>query len=315
VSTTRVHKRRWLRRTMTIVTAVPATLVAALVLVVTLWSLGIHVPFASGTTYLKIEKVAEAHYTPVPGEPVFLLAIGSDARPGAGGGLGDAIHLVGVNPAAGQATILNIPRDTYVPIPGHGTQKINNAFSLGGPRLLADTVGQLVGVHIQYAISTDFEGLTAMVDELGGVDVDIPEPHDDDASGAHFAAGPNHLNGAEALAFSRNRKGFTDGDFTRTENQGLLIISALRQLQVQHTDAVGTVKALAILGRHTQLDGIGLGELYNLARLGLAVPADAVRNVTMPGTAGTVGGASVVHPSGADSLFADMADDAVLQSH
>lgn len=309
------RRRRWLRRAVAVAVGLPAALVALLALTVTLWSMGIRVPLASGTTYLTIEKVAEAHYTPTPGEPVFLLAVGSDARPGQDGGLGDAIHLIGVNPAAGQATVLNIPRDTYVPIPGHGTQKINNAFAFGGPRLMAETVGQLVGVQIPYAISTDFEGLTAMVDELGGIDVDIPQPHDDDASGAHFEAGPNHLNGAEALAFSRNRKGFTDGDFTRTENQGLLVISALRQLQSKHTTAVGTVKSLAILGRHTQIDGIGLGELYNLARVGLAVPADAVRNITMPGTTGSAGGASVVHPSGADSLFADIADDAVLQSH
>ncbi len=309
------NRQRVRRRAVAIGVGVPTTLVAVVAVVATLWTMGVTVPGASGQTWFTVQKTAEAHYTPTPGEPVFMLAIGSDARPGQTGGLGDAIHLIGVNPEAGKATILNIPRDTYVPIPGYGTEKINNSFSYGGARLMADTVGQLVGVDIAYAISTDFAGLTAMVDEMGGIDVLVPNEHDDSASGAFFDKGLNHMNGTDALAFSRNRKGFTDGDFSRTQNQGHLIISTLAQLQKENTGAVGTVENLAILGRHTKLSGVSLGELYNLARLGLSVPASDVRNVTMPGTAGNAGGASVVYPSGADGLFADFADDAVLQSN
>ncbi|MEZ5171671.1 MAG: LCP family protein [Acidimicrobiia bacterium] len=307
--------RRWLRRTVSALVAVPTAAVMVAVFVLTLWTQGVSVPGASGATWFSIQKTGEAHYTPTPEKPTFLLVVGSDARPGEDGGRGDAIHLIGVNGEAGKATVLNIPRDTYVPIPGYGTEKINNAYAYGGGRLMADTVSQLVGVDIPYVISTDFAGLTAMVDEMGGIDVDVPVPHNDSASGAVFDQGVNHLSGPEALAFSRNRKGFTDGDFSRTQNQGLLIISALAQLQADDAGAVETIEHLAILGRHTKLSGVGLGELYNLGRLGLSIPADQIRNVTMPGVAGTAGAASVVRPSGAEGLFADFADDAVLQNH
>lgn len=308
-------RHRWIRRTVSTLVAVPAAAVMVAIVVTTLWAQGVSVPGASGATWFSIQKTGEAHYTPTPEKPTFLLVVGSDARPGEDTGRGDAIHLIGVNGAAGQATILNIPRDTYVPIPGYGTEKINNAYAYGGGRLMADTVSQLVGVDIPYVIATDFQGLTDMVDELGGIDVDVPHTHNDPDSGAVFDQGMNHLNGPDALAFSRNRHDFSDGDFTRTENQGLLIISALTQLQADGAGAVDTIENLAILGRHTKLAGVGLGELYNLGRLGLSVPADQVRNVTMPGVAGSAGAASVVRPSGAEGLFADFADDAVLQGH
>jgi anionic cell wall polymer biosynthesis LytR-Cps2A-Psr (LCP) family protein len=130
---------------------------------------------------------------------------------------------------------------------------------------------------------------------------------------ADFAAGPNHLNGRQALSYARNRHQFPTGDLRRSENQGYLIISALAQLRAQNTGPVGTLKLLANLGRHAQLDGIGVDDLYNLGRLGLSIDPANVRNVVVPISSGS--GTRLSLGAGAGSLFADFADDAVLQTH
>lgn len=268
-----------------------------------------------GRAVFQIHRVDEAHFPGNPDEPLFVLVLGNDARPGETSSRGDALHLIGVNPALGQATMLNIPRDTWVPIPGRGTDKINSAHVTGGPELEARAVGQLVGVEIPFVVSTGFAGFTAMVDELGGVDVDVPVSMADRNSGAFFDAGPAHLDGESALAFARNRN-LSGGDFRRTEDQGLLILAALAKLRGAQPNGVKTLQWLSVLLRHGRFDGGGIQELFRLGRLALSVDPANVRSVTMPGAAGQAGNQSVVFVgAGADSLFADLRDDAVLQSH
>jgi polyisoprenyl-teichoic acid--peptidoglycan teichoic acid transferase len=272
---------------------------------------------AQGPPVVEVHKVDEGHFSPRPEEPVFMLALGADGRPGIDTDRADAIHVIGVNAAAGSATVLNIPRDTYVPIPGHGRRKINDAFTFGGPELQARVVSELTGVRIRFVITTTFGGFPRMVDELGGLDVPVPVPMNDRFSGANFPAGIVRMSGPQAFAFSRNRH-IPDGDLARTHNQGALIIAALAKLRA---DGVGsspakTFKALAVLGRHSRLSGVGLNDLYQLGRLGLAIDPARVRNVTMPATMGFAGAAAVVYVApAAGPLFADFRDDAVLQAH
>ncbi|MGH3851136.1 MAG: hypothetical protein ACRDRT_15835, partial [Pseudonocardiaceae bacterium] len=102
----------------------------------------------------------------------------------------------------------------------------------------------------------------------------------------------------------------------RTENQALVILSALTQLRAAQKSPVDVLRYLSVLGRHVDVEGVGLVELYRLGRLGLSIDPAKMRNVTMPGNVGMAGAASVVYPAGsAGSLFADIRDDAVLQSH
>jgi LCP family protein required for cell wall assembly len=159
---------------------------------------------------------------------LFYLAIGSDARPGVCEPvercLADSIHLIGINPRRGGASILGFPRDSYVPIPGVGTQKINNALFAGGPELVVQTIEELVGVDINSYFLTSFAGLRHMVNSVGGVEVEIPYAMSDPSSGAVFEAGPQELDGKQALAFARNRKSTPNGDFSRSENQGLVML-------------------------------------------------------------------------------------------
>lgn len=271
----------------------------------------LHGTAAPRTAAIEILKVDEGHFNPTPGV-TFLLVLGNDARPGESISRADAIHLIGVNPGLGRASILDIPRDTYTAIPGHGTDKINAAHAYGGPPLAAAAVSGLVGVDIPYVITTGFVGLAAMVDELGGVDVDVPMAMADPNSGAFFSPGRQRLDGADALAFSRNR-GISGGDFTRTHNQGILILAALAKLRAEGPTPARIVRALAVLLRHSTLDGVGLTELYRLGRLGLSIDPANVTHITMPGVAGSAGGASVVFPTAAaDGVFADLRDDGVI---
>ncbi len=280
---------------------------------VALWLAGVQVPGASAARWFTITKTANADYTPSPTAPVFLLAIGNDGRTGDTVTRGDAIHLIGINPALHQGTILDIPRDTGMSIPGHGIDKVNAAHSAGGPRLQADTIAATVGVTIPYVIDTDFDGFQGMINDVGGLTVNVPFPMQDSFSGADFQPGVQKLNGAQALAYARNRHQFPNSDLTRTENQGYLILQALGQFRAENTGPIKTLELLADLGRHTQLDGIGLKDLYTLGRFGLSVDPANLRNVVIPVASGS--GSQLQLGAGATSLFQDFADDAVLQSH
>jgi LCP family protein required for cell wall assembly len=270
--------------------------------------------WAQAPPALQIEKVDSARFTGAPDQPVFVLVVGSDARvsgPLRDSNHGDALHLIGVNPAAASAVILNIPRDTSVPIPGHGSSKINDALQFGGPRLQAEAVKNLTGAQPRFVVTTRFEGFRSMVDELGGVDVNVPFAMNDSASGAKFPQGPRHMNGNEALAFARNRH-VPDGDLRRSEHQALLIIAGLAKLRAQGSGPTAAMRYLSVLARHASIEGVGLMELYRFGRLGLSLDPARVRQVTMP----SIVGPSLVHAApSASRLFADFRDDAILQAH
>lgn len=287
----------------------PAVAVTALAMAVAIVGLR---PASAAFT---IHKVDSARFTVSPDAPVFILVMGNDGRPGETITRGDALHLVGINPGQGTATILDIPRDTFVALPGRSRDKINSAHAIGGPSLQAEAVKALVGVDVPFVVDTDFAGFTAMVDEMGGVDVDVPYAMDDSASGAVFEPGVKHMDGGDALAFARNRN-INRGDFARTDNQGILLLAGLAKLRGEQADSVSILESIAVLARHVRLDGLSLTEAYRLGRLAVSLDPAGVRNVVMPGTTSTIGGASVVLADpAAESLFADFRDDGILQSH
>jgi LCP family protein required for cell wall assembly len=264
-------------------------------------------------TAMEVVKVEEGAFRPQPGKPIFVLVMGQDARPGETQSRGDALHVIGINPEAHVATILNIPRDTWTNIPGRGVDKINVGNYYGGPLLQARAVSALVGVDIPIVITTGFDGLSDMIDELGGINIDVPFPMNDHNSGAVFPAGTVTMDGGAALAFARNR-GVAGGDLTRTQDQGILMLAGLSKLRDSAPTAANTLKWMAVLARHTRFEGIGFGDLYRLGRLALTFDPDEVRNVTMPGTTGSAANQSVVFVgASAPALFADFRDDAILQ--
>jgi LCP family protein required for cell wall assembly len=271
------------------------------------WLAGVHVPIASGATYLRVAKVAPTSVADevggAPGSHFFILLVGNDSRPGVGGARGDALHVLGVNPRLHRASMIDIPRDTC-----WNGDKIN-VGNTQGPRQQANDVGGLLGVPISYVVDVDFAGFTGLVDGVGGVNVNVPTQMHDTYSGAYFSPGMQHMNGQAALSFSRDRHDFPSSDIIRTHNQGLLILDAMRQLRAQMQNAPGEFRLLALLGRHAQLDGIGMKDLYRLGRVAFSLNPDQIANITMPWSNGGCLGLG----AGASSLFADFRDDGIVE--
>lgn len=142
---------------------------------------------------------------------------GEDATDDGGSERSDVLMLLQVSADRRSAFAISIPRDSYVPVPGYGTTKINAAFAFGGPTLAVQTVEQLTNIRIDHFLAVDFNGFKAITDALGGVDVRVAE--ETYAFGVTFTQGVNHLNGDEALAYVRQRYRLPGGDFDRVQRQ------------------------------------------------------------------------------------------------
>ena len=263
-------------------------------------------------------ETGEAAFAPgVPSSgPMFVLVIGSDARPGQSvtHTRADSIHIVGVNPRLGRASILGIPRDSWVPIPGYGSDKINAALVLGGPDLLVESVERLSGVPIDAYVLTGFEGFQAAVDAVGGLDVVVPFPIEDAYAKADFDRGPEHVDGRDALALARARHDLPDGDFGRSLNQGRLLVAAIATLR----DQVATHGPVALLpwalagAEHLRSD-LAFQEMFSLLAAAPAFDERRTVNEVATGHVGSIGGKSVVIlDGGAYAQMRDLAKDADL---
>lgn len=273
-----------------------------------------------------IKRAHAGAHRPSLTDPIFILALGSDVgapRYRRGGkverGRADSIHIIAINPQQKAATIIGIPRDSYVPIPGHGQNKINAAMSSGGPDLMVRTVEALVrrgqaNFEFDYYMLGGFDDLEDMVNELGAIPVNVPYAMNDKASGARFRKGLQALDGREALALSRNRKDARRGDFGRSENQGLVLLGALTKARSEVArNPARTLAFLRIIFRHTRTD-IPLGEAFRLGLVALQISPTKVKNLVVPGTTGpSPAGSSVFLTQPAtDRLLADVAEDGLL---
>jgi LCP family protein required for cell wall assembly len=119
----------------------------------------------------------------------------------------------------GTPVLISIPRDSYVPIPGHGTNKINAALGFGGPTLLIQTIENVTGLNINHYMGIGFGGLDSVVNQVGGVRICLKTALHDSDSGANLPAGCQTLNGAQALAFVRDRHSFANEDLQREQDQ------------------------------------------------------------------------------------------------
>ena len=250
----------------------------------------------------------------VPTNLVWVLAIGSDARPG--GDMrksnGDSIHLIGVDPGTGAGTVIGFPRDSWVQIPGKGTGKINSALAMGGPKLMAETVRKLTGLPVDYYVLTAFEGFQKIIDELGGVNVQVDRKMNDKMSGARFDPGWHNMNGGQALAYSRDRYDVPNGDFSRSLHQGNVMMSGLAKLRAEVGDDAGLQRWIGVLLRHADLDSPPQ-QLLPLAALARKLDPAKITNIVAPGRVGTAGSASVVYLTDeARKLFLDLRPDAVI---
>jgi LCP family protein required for cell wall assembly len=185
-----------------------------------------------------------------------ILVFGSDSRVGLtrreqlvlhvgsqGCGCSDTIMVVHISPDHHRVVVLNIPRDTMVPMfacaasQGHagqaadpqGVVQINQTLALGGPSCLYKTVEQTTGIHIDHFIQIEFTGVVKVVDDVGGVNVCVPQNIADANSGLRIAAGEHHIDGLTFLEFWRARYSIADGtDLKRIDRDDLLLAEMLR---------------------------------------------------------------------------------------
>jgi LCP family protein required for cell wall assembly len=259
-----------------------------------------------------VQRAHAGSATPALKGRVVVLAIGSDSgapKFGRGGsmesGRADSLQLIVLDTVKRRGAVVGFPRDSYVPIPGHGTNKINAAMAFGGPSLLVATFEQLTGLTIDYYALTSFDGLTDIVTKVGGVQVNVDMNIRDQFAGAFLDKGKRTLNGRQALAYARARKTLPGGDFDRSRHQGQILIGGLGTFQRQVAkDPARVMTWLAVMRDEVRTD-LPFPELLRLTLLATKVPPAGMKNLAVPSVAGSAGGASVVHlQPGAYALFA-----------
>jgi LCP family protein required for cell wall assembly len=238
-----------------------------------------------------------------------VLLVGSDNRTAAGdtfaqapkgqtqveGQRSDTVILAHLAKGHQKATLVSLPRDSYVTIPAYADakggqhpahlDKLNSAFSLGGAALLVSTVQQLTGIHIDHYVEIDFGGFQNMVSALGGVDVCLSKPAHDVQTGLNLAAGPHHLDGPTALAFVRQRYGLPLGDIDRIKRQQQFLASMIRKIESAGTLAnpLKLNDFLDALTKSISVDsGTSAGDLAKLALKLKDIGSGNVVLTTMP---------------------------------
>ena len=168
-----------------------------------------------------------------------ILLIGQDSR-SSKRSRSDAMILCTLNKATKTLTMSSFMRDMYVQIPGYQDNRINASYALGGMELLDSCLKKNFGVEIDGNIEVNFEGFEKVIDAIGGVDIDLTQAEvnflkkygsmDRPVSSKNwkFKVGVNHLNGAQALAYARNR-GTGNGDFSRTNRQRTVLNAVLEK--------------------------------------------------------------------------------------
>ncbi len=203
------------------------------------WSclLGCLLPICLGCVVLAVPLVLLS-------PPADILLLGVDARPGQGFlTRTDSIMLVNINPPTLDVTLLSIPRDVFIRVPGYGDQRINTINVLGeqdapgsGPNLLKESFKESFGVDVDHVVRLDFDGFRALIDAVGGVDVDVPKliidyEYPTEEGGimtVQFEPGKQHMDGERALQYARTRH--QDDDYQRAARQQQVIDALLKKL-------------------------------------------------------------------------------------
>jgi LCP family protein required for cell wall assembly len=256
--------------------------------------------------------------------PTNILVLGTDhANTDARVGLqhSDSIMLVRTDPTRHRITYLSIPRDLRVAIPGHGDDKINAAYQIGGPALAVRTVDNLLGAPLQvnHVVLVEFDGFRQLIDDLGGVTIDVPKPLLSDKfdcpysaarcerwKGWRFAKGPQHMNGQRALVYSRIRvaQNSNESDITRGERQ-----QAVLQALMGKITSPGTLLRLPTRGDKLLgplVTDLTAGQLWQLGWVKFRAPASHALHCRLGGTAATIGNESVITASEENIAVAHM---------
>ena len=188
--------------------------------------------------------LAFVFYLVFPPAPMDILILGLDARPGEGfAARTDSVILLGVDPGRVRVSLVSIPRDLFIEVPGYGLQRINTVNVLGeqaqvgsGPDLVSSGITQDFGIRIDRYVRLNFEGFVELVDAVGGITVEVERAIVDNAyplpdgstTSVRFDPGTQVMDGERALIYARTRHG--DDDYARANRQQQVIMALSRKL-------------------------------------------------------------------------------------
>jgi LCP family protein required for cell wall assembly len=308
-------RRRWLRprRVLAILAGVAVLIVVA----------GLIEYFSVGSKLTKADVLVPTSFTSAGTN---WLITGSDSRAGLtrqeenqlalghdiSGSRSDTIMLLHLPANGTPPTLVSLPRDSYVPIPGYGYNKLNAAYDFGGPKLLIKTVQNVTRLPINHYMGIGFGGLVTVVNDVGGVRMCLKAPMKDPKAGLNLKAGCQTLNGDQALGFVRTRA-FAEGDLQREQDQRVLLKGILSKMTSAGTLANPFAVIPAANGAAAAItvdQGTGLSSLVSVA----FALRDPVTTTVPFGQFATTSVGSVVEwdTTAATQFFNDLAHDQPL---
>jgi len=270
-----------------------------------------------------VQLAASSSAPPAASQPVTLLLLGVDRRPGeTGPARSDALIVLRIDPVRERVAMLSLPRDLIVDIPGYGSARINAASVYGelypelggGVELERQTVSNLLGIPIDYVVLVDFNGFIGAIDALGGVDVDVekelydPEypTMDYGYMEVHFLPGPTHMDGATALIYSRVRH--MDTIWERARRQQQVLIAVLQRVRQQNpVERVQSIAALTTALRDYVQTDMPIDQMVGLAWALRDITPESVERYNLDGS-------MIAENADSDDPYAEYALPGVIES-
>lgn len=314
------RRRRWRARRIVVI-----VLVLLLVGAVSAW-------FYMDSSLQRVSALADYSGRPAQGTGTNWLVVGSDSRQGltsaqaaqlhtgdasaVSGGRTDTIIVVHLPDNSTKPTMVSLLRDSWVNIPGHGNNKINAAYAFGGPSLLVKTVEQSTGLRIDHYAEIGLGGFASVVDDVGGVNMCLPQAVKDSYAGIDLPAGCQTLNGANALGYVRSRHAFATSDYARTQHQREFLGALANKIASPGT----LLNPFALFPVLFDLPGaltVDNGDhLQNLIGLGLSMQGISNGGVVTTGVPinGSIGSSLLWDKTKSKALFNDLNTDQAVPS-
>jgi LCP family protein required for cell wall assembly len=197
----------------------------------------------------------------------------------------DSMMVVSIEPNTKKALLISILRDTYVKIPGHGSDRINAALALGGPNLAMKTVSDLLDIPIQYYVYMGFKGFIGVIDAVNGVEIDVEKDmdwvdnEDDNIYDIHLKKGLQKMDGKTALQYVRFRHDPLS-DFARSERQRKFLTAISEQIQ-SASGILQMPKILKAIEPNIETN-ISLSDMLKLGALGFDAKASGFVGIQVP---------------------------------
>lgn len=214
------------------------------------------------------------------GERTNILLLGVDARPGETKSRADTMILASIDPQLNRVALISIPRDTRIDIEGSPIDKINSANMVGGPQLAAEKVSELLGENVDYYVEMDFKGFAAIVDAIGGVNINVDQRMYKPSEGIDLKEGQQLLDGEQALGFVRYR-GYVMGDIDRTAHQQAFL-KALGKEILKPRNIVKLPSLVRTANRNINTN-LKLTDMLKIASWAPGFKSNAITAQTLPG--------------------------------